>query len=139
MHKISAQSNAIVKSYRVNGRTAGRPATLTDFRVYSLFEYTKSNDNEQFRNLHLNLANDLFRIVGTIILACCSSIYRHYLLSTTWSRLPPRSNSHGRKRSFTEKNGDIRRSYTNTTHGHRIRCETVKNGFRIRRSCKNTE
>ncbi len=51
----------------------------------------------------------------------------------------PRSNRHGRKRPFTEKNGDIRRSYTNTVHGHRIRCETVRNGFRIRRSWKNTE
>ncbi len=51
----------------------------------------------------------------------------------------PRSNMHGRKRPFTEKNGDIRRSYTNTAHGHRIQCETVRDGFRIRRSCKNTE
>ncbi len=41
MHKISAQSKAIVKSYRVNGRTAGRTDTLTDSIVYSLFEYTK--------------------------------------------------------------------------------------------------
>ncbi len=39
---------------------------------------------------------------------------------------------HGRKRPFTEKNGDIRRSYTNTAHGPRIRCEMVRNGFRIR-------
>jgi hypothetical protein len=46
---------------------------------------------------------------------------------------------HGRKRPFTEKNGDIRGSYTGSVHGHRIRIETVKNGFRIRRSCKNTE
>ena len=37
MQKISVQSNVIVKSYRVNGR----PDTLTDSRVYSLFEYTK--------------------------------------------------------------------------------------------------
>jgi hypothetical protein len=51
----------------------------------------------------------------------------------------PRSNMHGRKRPFMEKNGDIRRSYMNTAHGHRIRCATVRNGFRIRRSCKNTE
>jgi hypothetical protein len=46
---------------------------------------------------------------------------------------------HGRKIPFTEKNGDIWRSYTNTAHGHRIRCETVKNEFRIWRLCKNTE
>jgi hypothetical protein len=51
----------------------------------------------------------------------------------------PRSNMHGRKRPFTEKNGDIRRSYTVSVHGHRIRSETVRNGFRIRRSYKNTE
>ncbi len=51
----------------------------------------------------------------------------------------PRSNVHGRKRPFTEKNGDIRRSYTVFVHGHRIRSETVRNGFRIRRSYKNTE
>jgi hypothetical protein len=31
---------------------------------------------------------------------------------------------HGRKRPFTEKNGDIRRSYTVSVHGHRIRSET---------------
>ena len=31
---------------------------------------------------------------------------------------------HGRKRPFTEKNGDIRRSYTGSVHGHRIRDET---------------
>ena len=37
MHKISVQSNVIVKNYRVNGR----PDTLTDSRVYSLPEYTK--------------------------------------------------------------------------------------------------
>jgi hypothetical protein len=51
----------------------------------------------------------------------------------------PRSNMHGRKRPFTEKNGHIRRSYTVSVHGHRIRSETVRNGFRIRRSYKNTE
>jgi hypothetical protein len=51
----------------------------------------------------------------------------------------PRSNMHGRKRPFTEKNGDIRRSYTVSVHGHRIRSETVRNGFRIQRSYKNTE
>ncbi len=41
MHKISAQSDVIVKSYRVNGRTDGRthrPILV----VYSLFEYTKN-------------------------------------------------------------------------------------------------
>jgi hypothetical protein len=38
----------------------------------------------------------------------------------------PRSNMHGRKRPFTEKNGDIRRSYTVSVHRHRIRSETVK-------------
>ena len=37
MHKISVQSNVIVKSYRVNGQLD----TLIDPRVYSLFEYTK--------------------------------------------------------------------------------------------------
>ncbi len=31
---------------------------------------------------------------------------------------------HGRKRPFTVKNGDIRRSYTGSVHGHRIRSET---------------
>jgi hypothetical protein len=46
---------------------------------------------------------------------------------------------HGRKRPFTMKNGDIRRSYTGSVHGHRIRSETVRNGYRIRRSYKNTE
>ncbi len=51
----------------------------------------------------------------------------------------PRSNMHGRKRPFTMKNGDIRRSYTGSVHGHRIRSETVRNGYRIRRSYKNTE
>jgi hypothetical protein len=51
----------------------------------------------------------------------------------------PRSNMHGRKRPFTVKNGDIRRSYTVSVHGHRIRSETVRNGFRIRRLYKNTE
>ncbi len=44
-HKISAHSNRIVKSYRVNGRTAGRTDTLTDSIVYSLFEYTKNEIN----------------------------------------------------------------------------------------------
>jgi len=39
---------------------------------------------------------------------------------------------HGRKQPFTEKNGDIRRSYTVSVDGHRIRSETVRNGFRIR-------
>ena len=32
-------------------------------------------------------------------------------------RNPPRSNMHGRKRPFTEKNGDIRRSYTVSVYG----------------------
>ncbi len=36
----------------------------------------------------------------------------------------PRSNMHGRKRPFTVKNGDIRRSYTGSVHGHHIRSET---------------
>jgi hypothetical protein len=45
---------------------------------------------------------------------------------------------HGRKRPFTEKNGDIRR-YTEVVHCFRIRSEAVRNGFRIRRSYKNTE
>jgi hypothetical protein len=39
VYKISAQSDVVVKSYRVNGR----PDALTDSRVYSLFEYTKRN------------------------------------------------------------------------------------------------
>ncbi len=39
---------------------------------------------------------------------------------------------HGRKRPFTVKNGDIRRSYTGSVHGHRIRNETVRNGYRIK-------
>jgi hypothetical protein len=46
VHKISAQSNVIVKSYRINGRTAGRthwPILV----VYSLFEYTKRSQNAQ--------------------------------------------------------------------------------------------
>jgi hypothetical protein len=61
------------------------------------------------------------------------------ILLIPWKDSPPRSNMHGRKRPFTEKNGDIRSSYTGSVHGHRIRGETVKNGFRIRRSYKNTE
>ncbi len=40
MYKVSAQSNVIVKSHRVNGRTD----TLTDSIVYSLFEYTKTRE-----------------------------------------------------------------------------------------------
>jgi hypothetical protein len=51
----------------------------------------------------------------------------------------PRSNMHGRKRPFTVKNGDIRRSYTGSVHGHRIRSETMRNGYRIRRSYKKEE
>ena len=42
MYKTSAQSDVVGKSYRVNGRTA----TLTDFRVSSLFEYTKRTEEE---------------------------------------------------------------------------------------------
>jgi hypothetical protein len=53
--------------------------------------------------------------------------------------LIPRSNMHGRKRPFTVKTGDIRRSSTGSVHGHRIRNETVRNGYRIRRSHKNME
>ncbi len=37
MEKISGRLDEPFVSYRVNGRTD----TLTDFRVYSLFEYTK--------------------------------------------------------------------------------------------------
>ena len=44
MHKISAQSDVIGESYRVNGRSD----TLIDSRVYSLFEYTKKIIHEQF-------------------------------------------------------------------------------------------
>jgi hypothetical protein len=61
---------------------------------------------------------------------------------TAWCLLyayVPRSNMRGRKRPFTEKNGDVRRSYTGSIRGHRIRGETVRNGFRIRISYKNTE
>ena len=50
MYKISAQSDVIVKSYRVYGRPAGRTATLTDSIVYSLFEYTKTRYEELFLN-----------------------------------------------------------------------------------------
>ncbi len=39
---------------------------------------------------------------------------------------------HGRKRPFTQKNGDIRRSYTVYVHGHRIRSATVRNGDRMK-------
>jgi hypothetical protein len=46
---------------------------------------------------------------------------------------------HVRKRSFTEKNRDIRRSCMASIYDVRIRSDTVRNGFRIRRSCKNTE
>ena len=46
---------------------------------------------------------------------------------------------HARKRSFTEKNGDIRRSCIASIYDARIRGNTVKNGFRTRRSYKNTE
>ena len=51
----------------------------------------------------------------------------------------PRSNMHARKRSFTEKNGDIRRSCTASVYDARIRSDTVRNGFRKRRSYKNME
>ena len=51
----------------------------------------------------------------------------------------PRSNLHARKRSFTEKNGDIRRSCTASVYDARIRSDTMRNGFRKRRSYKNTE
>jgi hypothetical protein len=46
---------------------------------------------------------------------------------------------HGRKRPFMVKNGDIQRSYTGSVHGHRIRSEMVRNGYRIRRSYKTEE
>ena len=46
MYKISAESDVIVKSYRVYGRSD----TLTDSRVYSLFEYTKTNHRSHLIN-----------------------------------------------------------------------------------------
>ncbi len=64
MHKISAQSDVIVKSYRVNGRTDDRTDTLTDFRVYSLFEYTKRESimNNYINNIKTALAVFSFQI-----------------------------------------------------------------------------
>ena len=44
MVKISGRSDESFGSYHVNGRTA----TLTDFRVYSLFEYTKKQKKVLF-------------------------------------------------------------------------------------------
>jgi hypothetical protein len=69
----------------------------------------------------------------------CQLLYycRHLIILQVIST--PRSNMQGRKRPFTMKNGDIRRSYTGSVHEHRIRSETVRNGYRIRRSLKNTE
>ncbi len=42
-------------------------------------------------------------------------------------------------RICTVVNDRLRRSYTVSVHGHRIRSKTARNGFRIRRSYKNTE
>jgi hypothetical protein len=61
------------------------------------------------------------------------------ILIKVCNRTLPRSNMHGRKRPFTLKNRDIRRSYTGSVHEHRIRSETVRNGYRIRRSYENME
>ncbi len=46
----------------------------------------------------------------------------------------PRSNRQARKRPFTERNGDIRRSYTRSVYDLRIRSYTMRTGIRIRRS-----
>ncbi len=51
----------------------------------------------------------------------------------------PRSNMHDRKRPFTEKNGDIQRSCTASVYDACTRSDTVRNGFRIRRSYKNAK
>jgi len=51
----------------------------------------------------------------------------------------PRSNMHGRKRLFTEKNVDIHKPQTTSIYDKRIRRETTRNRSRIRRSCKNTK
>ena len=46
---------------------------------------------------------------------------------------------HARKQSFTEKNGDIRRSCTASIYDARMLSDTMRNGFRKWRSYKNTE
>jgi hypothetical protein len=46
----------------------------------------------------------------------------------------PRSNRQARKRPFTGRNGDIRRSYTRSVYDLRIRSYTMRTGIRIRRS-----
>jgi hypothetical protein len=56
MYKISAQSDIVMKSYRVYGRAD----TLTDSRVYSLFEYTKSR--KKFERISFSLIDDLDNI-----------------------------------------------------------------------------
>jgi len=56
MYKISAQSDVVVKSYRVNGRTD----TLTDSIVYSLFEYKKmSSRHDLTLQQKIELINEL--------------------------------------------------------------------------------